>query len=198
MKSYINTRKFVVFLLCFGLLSAIPVMADDHHENMASSIQVHLARAKQNLGETVLQSEQSGATVLEAELDDIDNFFSFKKETVVYQLITVQNGKVEKQFIDPATGKIQDSKKLSTLMFFEDDYKEIALDSIKTPMSKAIELAEETSKGKSFQAKLKERDGLYLYTIKTVNENGISTYIVDSLTGKTFKQIRSHHHGDES
>ncbi len=151
MKRYINNRKCVVFLLCFGLLSAIPAMADDHHENMASLIQVHLNRAKQNLGETVLKSEQSGATVLEAELDDIDNFFSSKKETVVYQLITVQNGKAEKQFIDPATGKIQDTKKLSTLMFFEDDYKESALDSIKIPMSKAIELAEETSEENRFK-----------------------------------------------
>lgn len=198
MKGYINNKRFVTFLLYFGLLSAIPVMANDHHENMASSIQVHLARANQNLGETVLQSEQSGATVVDAELDDIDNFLSPKEETVVYQLITVQNGKAEKQFIDPATGKIQDSKKLSALMFFDDDYKDIALDSIKIPMSKAIELAEKTSGGKSFQAELKERDGLYLYTIKTVNENGILTYIVDSLTGKTFKQVRSHHHGDES
>lgn len=198
MKGYINNRKFILFLLCFGLLSAVPVLADDHHDHMASSIQVHLTRAKQNLGETVLKIEQSGATVLEAELDDIDNFFSSKKETVVYQLITVQNGKAEKKFIDPATGEIQDSKNLSILMSFEDDYKEIALDSIKIPMSKAIELAEETSEGKSFQAELKEQDGLYLYTIKTVNEDGISTYIVDSLTGKTFKQRRHHDAGDES
>ncbi len=198
MKGYINIRKLVVFLLCSGLLSAVPVMAEDHNDNMVSSIQIHLARAKQNLGEAVLQSEQSGATVVEAELDDIDYFLSSKKETVVYQLITVQNGKAVKQFIDPATGKIQDSKKLSSLMFFEDDYKKIALDSIKIPMSKAIELAEETSKGKSFKAELRERDGLYLYRIKTVSENGISTHIVDSLTGKTFKQVRSRHDGDES
>jgi len=79
MKGYINSKKNVVFFLCFGLLSVAPAMADDHHENMASSIQVHLARAKQNLGQTVLQSEQSGATVLEVELDDIDNFFSSKE-----------------------------------------------------------------------------------------------------------------------
>lgn len=198
MKGYIDNRNFVVLLLCFGLLSAVPVLADDHNDHMASSIQVHLTRAKQNLGETVLKIEQSGATVMEAELDDIDNFFSSKKETVVYQLITVQNGKAEKKFIDPATGEIQDSKKLSSLMFFEDDYKKIALASIKIPMSKAIELAEEISAGKSFQSELKERDGLYLYTIKIVNENGIFTYIVDPLTRKAFKKMRHHGEGDES
>lgn len=198
MKGYINKSKRVVFLLCFGLLSAVPVLADDHHENMGSFVQVHLARANQSLGATVLKSEQSGATVLEAELDDVNNFFSPKKETVVYQLITIQNGKAEKKFIDPVTGITQDSQKLTTFMLFEDDFKKIALDSIKIQMSKAIELVEKTSEGNSFKAELKERDGLYLYTIKTVNESGISTYTVDSLTGKTFKQRRHHDADDES
>ena len=198
MKDYITNKQWAVFLLCFGILFPISAMAEDHHGDMISSIQVHLARAKQNLGETVLRSEQSGFTVVEAELDDIDNFLSFKKETVAYQLITVENGKARKHFIDPATGKVLDSKRLSALMFFEEDFKEIIFNSIKIPMSKAIELAEEKSEGKPFNAELEEMDGLFLYTIKTVSDNGISTYIVDSETGNTFKKIRSHHQGDES
>ena len=65
-------------------------------------------------------------------------------------------------------------------------------------MSKAIDAAEKNSEGKSFQAELKEQDGLYLYTIKMETEKGISTHIIDSFTGIAFKNICSHPRRDES
>ena len=68
-------------------------------------------------------------------------------------------------------------------------------------MSKAIETVEKLSGGKSFKATLRERDSIYLYIIETINDNGVATYIVDPLTGISFKQINNlmrHDDGHES
>ncbi len=194
MKKKVAYTFFTVVFVCHGLLYTGLTLASEHNDDMTYVIKAHLAAAKLSLGEIVLQSEKAGFTVLKAELDDINDFLFFENDTVAYKLLSFQNERVVKQFVIPDTGVIQDSKKFLNFSFYDDDYKKVILDKIVIPLSNAIEKVEKTYGGTAYKAELSDIEDIYLYRLSMIKGNEISTYIVDPLEGKTFKQLKTLEH----
>jgi len=186
------------FVASSGAVLCLAEDDGDHwHHYEHGTYDLVLGRAKTSLQETVLiKGSIKDTQVIAARLDDMDKLFSFSEEPVVFQLIWIKNGEAYMEYIDPFTGKQLSSKKLNMLQRAYYEVQKPGKDGVKLSLADAMDIAEKVRGGKAISAELEKEDNLLFYKVWVSEQGSIQQYLIDSVTGKSFRQSgrRDHDH----
>ena len=184
MKLYKAAPIALAVAAVLGASTAFAENRDDDQRQAAA-----IASARVSLSDAIAAAEANAkGTPFEAGLEEEDN-------KLIYEIkFADKDGKVSRVFLDPGGGKIVETspeglmERAYKTVFDGDDKRQ--LDTVRTAkvdLNRAVSLAEQTSGGRAFDARVENENGKVVYEVELASNGGSEAVSVDPQSGQVIQ-----------